>query len=62
MYDPNDPFWRDTEDDDDHDDDDDDDMDFVPAEGGSDDDEDEGEYLSFHGRRYSEGKAMVLFC
>ncbi|RMZ72138.1 wd repeat [Pyrenophora seminiperda CCB06] len=42
VYDPNDPFWRDT------DEDDDDDMDFVPAETGSEDAEDgEGE-LSFH--------------
>jgi WD repeat-containing protein 23 len=38
TYDPNDPFWRDTEDDDD-------DMDYVPAEGGSDD----GLEISFHG-------------
>ena len=42
VYDPNDPFWRDTEDDDD-------DMDFVPAEGGSDDMEDDEGDLSFHG-------------
>jgi hypothetical protein len=43
VYDPNDPFWRDTEDDDD-------DMDFVPAEeGGGDDMEEEEEGLSFHG-------------
>lgn len=39
TYDPNDPFWRDTEDDDD------DDMDYVPAEGGSDDELE----ISFHG-------------
>ncbi|KAE8835508.1 hypothetical protein HRS9122_07778 [Pyrenophora teres f. teres] len=43
VYDPNDPFWRDTDDDDD-----DDDMDFVPAETGSENaDDGEGE-LSFH--------------
>jgi WD repeat-containing protein 23 len=40
TYDPNDPFWRDTEDDDD-------DMDYVPAEGGSDDELE----ISFHGAR-----------
>lgn len=45
IYDPNDPFWRDTEDDDN----DDDDMDFVPAMGGSEDDEEEGD-VNFHGR------------
>jgi WD repeat-containing protein 23 len=39
VYDPNDPFWRDTEDDDD-------DMDFQPAEGGSEDEEGD---ISFHG-------------
>jgi WD repeat-containing protein 23 len=43
VYDPNDPFWRDTEDDDD-------DMDYVPARGGSEEDEDEEADLSFHGR------------
>jgi len=42
VYDPNDPFWRDT-------DDDDDDMDYQPAEGGSGEDEDEEGDLSFHG-------------
>lgn len=42
VYDPNDPFWRDTEDDDD-------DMDFVPAEEGTDDNEDGEGDLSFHG-------------
>jgi hypothetical protein len=42
VYDPNDPFWRDTEDDDD-------DMDYQPARGGSEDEDGEGE-LSFHGR------------
>ncbi|KAI4956128.1 hypothetical protein J4E91_000338 [Alternaria rosae] len=41
VYDPNDPFWRDTEDDDD-------DMDFVPAEEGTDDNEDGEGDLSFH--------------
>lgn len=41
VYDPDDPFWRDTEDDDD-------DMDYVPAEEGNDDDEEEGD-ASFHG-------------
>ncbi|EAT92261.2 hypothetical protein SNOG_00766 [Parastagonospora nodorum SN15] len=41
VYDPNDPFWRDT-------DDDDDDMDYQPAEGGSEEDEDGEEDLSFH--------------
>ncbi|KAF1941516.1 WD repeat-containing protein-like protein 23 [Clathrospora elynae] len=41
VYDPNDPFWRDT-------DDDDDDMDFVPAEEGSMQGEDEEGDLSFH--------------
>jgi WD repeat-containing protein 23 len=43
LYDPNDPFWRDTEDDDD-------DMDYQPAEDGSDEDEDAEGDLSFHGR------------
>lgn len=42
IYDPNDPFWRDTEDDDD-------DMDFVPAEEGSEDDEGDDLEISFHG-------------
>ena len=42
VYDPNDPFWRDTEDDDD-------DMDFVPAEEGHDDDEEGEGDSSFHG-------------
>lgn len=43
VYDPSDPFWRET------DDEYDDDMDFVPAEEGT-DDNDEGEAdLSFHG-------------
>lgn len=41
VYDPNNPFWRDTEDDDD-------DMDFVAAEGGSEEDDEEGD-ISFHG-------------
>lgn len=42
VYDPNDPFWRDTEDDDD-------DMDYQPAEGGSsEEDEDQEGDLSFH--------------
>ncbi|KAH8710181.1 WD40-repeat-containing domain protein [Phaeosphaeriaceae sp. PMI808] len=41
VYDPNDPFWRDT-------DEDDDDTDYQPAEGGSEDDEDEEGDLSFH--------------
>ncbi|KAL6712471.1 hypothetical protein ACN47E_000348 [Coniothyrium glycines] len=41
VYDPNDPFWRDTEDDDD-------DMDYVPARDRSEtDDDDEGD-ISFH--------------
>ena len=44
VYDPNDPFWRDTDDDDD-----DDDMDFVPAETGSENAEDGEGDLSFHG-------------
>jgi WD repeat-containing protein 23 len=42
VYDPSDPFWRDTEDDDD-------DMDFVPAEEGTDDNEEGEGDLSFHG-------------
>jgi WD repeat-containing protein 23 len=44
VYDPNDPFWRDTEDDDD------DDMDFDDAEENNSDEtgDEEGE-LSFHG-------------
>lgn len=42
VYDPNDPFWRDTEDDDD-------DMDYQPALGGSEDDEDGDGDISFHG-------------
>lgn len=42
VYDPNDPFWRDTEDDDD-------DMDFQPAVGGSEEDDEEGD-ISFHGQ------------
>ena len=37
-YDPNDPFWQDTEDDDD--------MDYVPAQGDSEDDDGS---LFFHG-------------
>jgi WD repeat-containing protein 23 len=41
VYDPSDPFWRDT--------DDDDDMDFEIAEEGSEETADEGESLSFHG-------------
>ncbi|KAH7078425.1 WD40-repeat-containing domain protein [Paraphoma chrysanthemicola] len=41
VYDPNDPFWRDTEDDDD-------DMEYQPAEGGSEEDEDEEGDISFH--------------
>jgi WD repeat-containing protein 23 len=53
VYDPNDPFWRDTEDDDD-------DMDFVPAEeGGSDEAEDEEGDLSFHGMYMSE---CICYC
>ncbi|KAH9863302.1 hypothetical protein IAQ61_009579 [Plenodomus lingam] len=45
VYDPNDPFWRDTEDEED-----DDDMNFVPAQSGSgeDDEDDEGGDSSFH--------------
>jgi WD repeat-containing protein 23 len=43
VYDPNDPFWRDTEDDDD-------DMDYLPARGGSEEDGSEEADLSFHGR------------
>jgi WD repeat-containing protein 23 len=46
VYDPNDPFWRDTGDTED----DDDDMDYLPAEGGSEEDEDGEADLSFHGR------------
>lgn len=43
AYDPNDPFWRDTEDDDD-------DMDYEPAVGGeSEVDEDGDGDVSFHG-------------
>jgi hypothetical protein len=42
VYDPNDPFWRDT-------DDDDDDMDYLPAATGSEEDEDGEVDLSFHG-------------
>jgi WD repeat-containing protein 23 len=42
VYDPTDPFWRDTEDDDD-------DMDYHPAVGGSEGDEDEEGTISFHG-------------
>ncbi|KNG47495.1 WD40 repeat-like protein [Stemphylium lycopersici] len=41
VYDPTDPFWRDTEDDDD-------DMDFLPAEEGSDEVEDGEGDTSFH--------------
>jgi WD repeat-containing protein 23 len=41
VYDPNDPFWRDTEDDDD-------DMDYMPAEEGTNDGEDEEGDTSFH--------------
>jgi hypothetical protein len=43
VYDPRDPFWRDTEDDDD-------DMDYQPAVGGSEEDEDEEGDISFHGK------------
>lgn len=50
VYDPNDPFWRDTEDEDD------DDMDYMPAEGGSDEDEDGEGDVSFHGQHHSRGK------
>jgi WD repeat-containing protein 23 len=46
VYDPSDPFWRDT-------DDDDDDMDYQPAEGGSEEDEDGEGDLSFHGKDQS---------
>jgi hypothetical protein len=42
VYDPSDPFWRDTEDDDD-------DMDFVPARESTDDNEEGEGDLSFHG-------------
>lgn len=42
VYDPNDPFW--------HDSDDNDDMDYVPAPGDSDDGEDEDDELNFHGK------------
>lgn len=42
VYDPNDPFWRDTEDDDD-------DMDYMPAEEGNSHGEDEEGDTSFHG-------------
>lgn len=42
SYNPNDPFWRDTEDDDD-------DMDYLPAEGGSGEDDTEEGDISFHG-------------
>lgn len=42
AYDPNDPFWRDT---------DDDDIDYVPALGGSEDEEGESADLTFHGGR-----------
>lgn len=42
AYDPNDPFWQDTEEDDD-------DMEYQPAEGGSGEDEDAEGDLSFHG-------------
>jgi WD repeat-containing protein 23 len=43
VYDPNDPFWQDTEEDDD-------DMEYQPAEGGIEEDEDAEGDLSFHGR------------
>jgi len=58
VYDPNDPFWRDT-------DDDDDDMDFVPAETGSEDAGDaedaEGE-LSFHGMYQQKLRELHFVC
>jgi WD repeat-containing protein 23 len=54
VYDPNDPFWRDTEDDDD-------DMDYQPAEGGSDEDEDAEGELSFHGRYASSSSESTKF-
>jgi WD repeat-containing protein 23 len=47
VYDPNDPFWRDTEDDDD-------DMDYLPAEGGSETEVDEEGNMHFHGRPLEE--------
>jgi hypothetical protein len=54
VYDPDDPFWRDTEDDDD-------DMDFVPAEeGGSDGAEYEEGDLAFHGM-YMPRVYMLLY-
>jgi WD repeat-containing protein 23 len=50
VYDPNDPFWRDTEDDDD-------DMDFMPAEEGGSDEEGD---LSFHGMYMT--RVCMLWC
>jgi WD repeat-containing protein 23 len=44
VYDPNDPFWRDTEDDDD-------DMDYQPALTGSEDNADGDGDISFHGMK-----------
>lgn len=54
AYDPNDPFWHDTEDDDD-------DIDYVPAPGGSEDEDEEGDSadLTFHGGLSRKRKGCV---
>jgi WD repeat-containing protein 23 len=44
TYDPNDPFWRETETEED-----DDDMEYIPASGGSDGEGDDDLEISFHG-------------
>ena len=45
TYDPNDPFWRETE----TEEDDDDDMEYIPASQGSDEEGDDDVDISFHG-------------
>jgi WD repeat-containing protein 23 len=48
TYDPNDPFWRETE----TEEDDDDDMEFIPASQGSEEEGDDDLDISFHGIYY----------
>lgn len=52
VYDPNDPFWHDTEDDND-------DMDYVPAPGDSEDDDDDDGELNFHGTLIHYGESNI---
>jgi len=51
TYDPNDPFWRETE----TEEDDDDDMEYIPASQGTDEEgNDDDLEISFHGTSYNE--------